>query len=541
MGDYTAESILAAFSEGSLGAMNTGIEKASKAIKSMTSNLSGFDSLNSVINTVTDSLKETVKQFEQLTSKASTMDLAGSSSKEVESFQDLIGKISEVTSAVNNGIQGAGFGETMAGFDDVLTTYSTVVEIQDKIAGLGTAYQAWTKATEGATIAQKLLTTAMNANWIAIIITAVVTLVSTLIYLWNTNETFRQAIITAWTAIQSFLEPVITTITTFVQTMFAMLLTWWQTNQETIMNVVSTVWTSIQNIFTVVLAAIQLVVQVVLSQIQAYWTAWSTVVQVIVQAAWAIISNVFKTVLSVILSVVSGVFNQIQNTIHFIMGFISGIIQTVLALIKGDWDGVLAGIQSIVRTFGDFVTSSFSTFMATAKEIVNGIIGGIRDLFGSLSEIDLLEAGKAIIDGFINGLKAAWEAGKEFVTGIADWIVKHKGPVSYDSKILIPAGQAMMSGLNQGLTNGFYTVQKNIGTMADHLADGFQPVRDLDLEATLTRANGQMNTQVEHRINSTGSAKPAVFTITLGKQNFRAFVDDISQALGEGTELNLEF
>ena len=79
MGDYTAESILAAFSEGSLGAMNTGIEKASKAIKSMTSNLSGFDSLNSVINTVTDSLKETVKQFEQLTSKASTMDLAGSS------------------------------------------------------------------------------------------------------------------------------------------------------------------------------------------------------------------------------------------------------------------------------------------------------------------------------------------------------------------------------------------------------------------------------------------------------------------------------
>lgn len=75
------------------------------------------------------------------------------------------------------------------------------MNVANMIMGVVKAFQAFKLANEGATVAQWLLNAAMYANPIGIIVGLVVGLVAAIIYLWNTNETFREAIINCWNAV----------------------------------------------------------------------------------------------------------------------------------------------------------------------------------------------------------------------------------------------------------------------------------------------------------------------------------------------------
>lgn len=71
------------------------------------------------------------------------------------------------------------------------------------------------KATEGQTIAQTLLNAVMNANPFVLVATLVVGLTTAIISLWNTNEGFRNAVISAWESIKSAAETIFTAIANF--------------------------------------------------------------------------------------------------------------------------------------------------------------------------------------------------------------------------------------------------------------------------------------------------------------------------------------
>lgn len=125
--------------------------------------------------------------------------------------------------------------------------------------------------------------------------------------------------------------------------------------------------------------------------------------------------------------------------------------------------------------------------------MVNGIVNGIKGAFNALRNFSLADAGRAIMDSFFNGLKAVWGKITDFVGGIADWIRKHKGPISYDAKLLIPAGNAIMNGLNAGLTDKFSNVQKNVSSMAQAIADSaavtMPAIDDSSLNSSLQSLN----------------------------------------------------
>ena len=99
----------------------------------------------------------------------------------------------------------------------------------------------------------------------------------------------------------------------------------------------------------------------------------------------------------------------------------------------------------------------------------------------------------------------------------------------------MPAGNAIMDGLNAGLNNGFGAVQSNVSSMADRLTTNF------DIGGKMAQMNGSIDGVVQHEVSYGSHNKPAVFNVNIGNQNFKAFVDDISKAQGQERDINLAF
>ncbi|AEU39862.1 Phage tail length tape-measure protein [Lactococcus cremoris subsp. cremoris A76] len=415
------------------------------------------------------------------------------------------------------------------------------------LKGLGGGFTTLIAIVGGMLIFQKVagavqtLFAVLTANPYVLAIAGIVALVLAIKNLWDTNKGFRDAVIQIWQSISDFLQPVIEFISGIITSTFTQVSQWFNENQQGIQNLIQTVWGVIQGVFEVAMIAIQAVVSLVLGQMQAGWEIWSNVISGIVQVAWALISNIFSGSLDNILAVVTFVIKQVQLVIDTVMNVIQGIIKTVWSLITGDWKGALDGINQIIGAFGKYITGTFDNVMGLAKDLIKNGIDTVKGIFDSLSKINLLDIGKAIIDGFVKGLKSSWEAGMKFIGGIGDWIKKHKGPIRVDRKLLTPAGNAIMNGLNSGLTGGFRNVQSNVSGMGDMIANAINSDYSVDIGANVAAANRSISSQVSHDVNLNQGKQPASFTVKLGNQIFKAFVDDISNAQGQAINLNMGF
>lgn len=214
---------------------NASIIDANKANADYTQTMAD---MGAKIEPVTTTLKEGFTGLlEEVLKLVEDVDMEAFTSKIEEAFGVLK---DEVLPAVKEGLQWIldNKDELIAGLAGIASGF-IAFKVTGLIMGLVSAFKAWTVATEGMTIAQRLLNLAMNANPIGILVTLIATIVGALITFIATNEDARAKIGEVWDAIKEkisgFVESIKTFFTETIPEFFRSFIDWIKSNWKNLL------------------------------------------------------------------------------------------------------------------------------------------------------------------------------------------------------------------------------------------------------------------------------------------------------------------
>lgn len=315
-----------------------------------------------------------------------------------------------------------------------------------------------------------------------------------------------QALMTALGQLAAAVMPVITNVIGQIIPLLTPIITTLVGVLVPVIQGVLTVVTSVITAITPVIQGIQPIVITVINEVMAVIQALMPVIQVLVPLVSGIISAIVGFIGTTLLPTV-------QAMLPFIQGVISGIASVV--------SGIVSVIQGVINVVTVIINVNWSQAWSGFMQVVHGAVQGVLGFLGGIGSAIkgvfagagawLWNAGASIINGLLNGLKAAFGRVKSFVSGIGDWIVKHKGPLSYDKVMLKPAGLAIMQGFDKSLRQGWKDVQRTVNGMNAQINGGF------DVDASKSgRANfnagGGGNTFVTQTFNYPAIAPTSIST-----------------------------
>ncbi len=226
----------------------------------------------------------------------------------------------------------------------------------------------------------------------------------------------------------------------------------------------------IQGFLQGILQGIPMIVSYVGQIITTFLTALATQMPQIIAAG-------VNLIVSFIEGIAQGIPQIINAALDLIEAFVEGIGNAIPQIVDIAMQAVMEFVYGVGYALGRVLSSGAKLIQTFVRGVLNGIKGSndagrqnANAVKSGTSGISLVSNGVAIMNSFLSGLRSGFEAVKSFVSGIAGWIKAHKGPISYDRKLLIPAGQAMMAGLNEGLVAGFKTVQSTVSDMTSQIS-----------------------------------------------------------------------
>ena len=414
----------------------------------------------------------------------------------VQQFVDWLNGMDEGSKKVVTTIAllAAALGPVLIVIGKVVSAVGTIMTIVPKVAGVintvKTAFAA--------------LNTTMLANPIFLIIAAITALVAAFIYLWNTNEDFRQFWINlwenvkevaiavweaiknffsaAWEAISSTAQAVWNGIKDFFSGLWEGIKTIFSTVVEVIKTIITTYFNIYKTIITTVLNAIKTVFTTIWNGIKTVVTTVVTAIQTFITTAWNAIKNTVTTVLNAIKTVITTVWNAIKSAVTSV---VNGIKSTITSV----WNGIKSTVSSVVNSIKNTVTTVFNNIWSGIKGTMGKIVSSIKEGFNNAISFitslpsKALQWGKDMIMGIVNGIKSCIGAVGDAVSSVANKIksflhfsVPDEGPLT-DYESWMPD---FMKGLAKGIEDSKGMVAKAMdGVAADMILNPSAAVQEI--------------------------------------------------------------
>lgn len=392
---------------------------------------------------------------------------------------DGLGWIMDNSSLIAAGIVGIG-------------TAMQVFAMTSVINDLVLVFQSAKEAEEALTVTQYLLNTAMEANVIGLIVAAIVGLVAAIVYLWNTNEGFRNAIIGAWEAISttaiSVFNGIITFFTDTIPTAFSGFALFFTT---TVPQTFQDGWTKVTDFFTKSIPAwldsmgqwfAQLPHKIAFGlgeAVGAIFKWGSDVINYLTINVPQWIDSVGQWFSALPGNIMTWLTNAITN----IETWGSNMLSEATAAASNTYNSVINWFTQLPGSVETWLTNTVSNvatwgsnMLTEATQGAQNTFNGIVDTFENLPE-KMLDIGKNIVDGLRNGIKTAWDDMSGWMGGLVDDFVagiKHSLDIHSPSRVMKQIG--IYTG--QGFEIGIASTVGNIAKQARALAAAAIPAVD---------------------------------------------------------------
>lgn len=366
-------------------------EKAGKQAKKAQSFLAGFDEINAIPSTTADGggtggnggAGGTLSMPEINT--GSWLDVPAEVSKAVQDMADRVkAKFSEMTAFIssNKDIIISSLMGLAAGFASyqIISNWGTIMGTVSKaITAVGTALSG---------ISIPIL--AISA--------LIALLVGNIVYLWKTNEDFRDSVKEVW-------EQIKTSVTTVVNDMWNIVKGIWDKYGQDLMNnlagfmksiqtMILTVWGVIKPIITNALEMLswlwdkhlkglvqqvgEFIAKLVIGALEIWNKFISPLINWLVEKLGPVFSSVFKTVISVVGLAVGSIADSTKG----ILRALGGVIDFISGVFTGNWRKAWQGVK-------DIFSGIFSSLPGFIKYPLNQIIDAVNNVIRGLNRIDI--------------------------------------------------------------------------------------------------------------------------------------------------------
>lgn len=422
-----------------------------------------------------------------------------------------------LTSAINGAKTAWKVAKDVFAVGNVLTSMAT----GSKAAGSALTFMADQSKTAAGAL--KMIS-AVGANPYVAIIAGIVAVVAALAWWFTQTESGKNAwkslcdtAVNAWNSFYPLIKPAIDVIVGAWNNFVQAVQTAWQAMQPAfesikqaffnLMQALQPLMPVIQQVASIIGAVLVGAIIAVVYAVAVLAAGLSTIItglMPLIQAAIGIIQAALSAIMYLIGAIVSGFAGSLSGLIQIAQSIwdgvvavfqggwqvLKGVFDVFIGIITGDWTQAWNGIKEIFSGIWTAVSGVAKAGWGVIKGIFNAGVGFIKGVM----HFSLSAEGEAIMNSLLGGLKRAWESVKSFVSGITKWFPKHKGPISVDRRLLIPAGHAIMNGLGNGLVDGFSDVQKSVLAMNKQITDAMQP----DVSGFANRLNG-MASDVQSR------------------------------------------